>query len=92
MRINSIPPKEIYSRYVCSREQMTPISAPSMGTDKVELSQTAKTFSSALKAAKETFAQTDVSRSERIAAIKQQIENNTYSVPAIKVAEKILGE
>lgn len=92
MRINSIPPKEIYSRYVCAREQMTPLSTYSMGTDKVELSQTAKSFSSALKAAKEAFGQTDISRNEKIAALKQQIENNTYSVPAIKVAEKMLGE
>lgn len=71
---------------------MTPISSYSMGTDKVELSQTAKSFSSALKAAKEAFSQTDVSRSQKIASLKQQIENNTYSVPAMKVAEKMLGE
>ncbi len=92
MRINSIPPKEIYSRYVCARELQPMVMQQSFGTDKVELSDTAKTFSSALKAAKESFASADVSRNEKIEAIKKQISENTYFVPAYKVAEKMLGE
>ena len=92
MRINSIPPKEIYSRYVCAREMQPVVIQQSFGADKVELSDTAKTFSSTLKAAKEAFASTDVSRNEKIDIITRQINENTYFVPTYKVAEKILGE
>ena len=89
MRVNSIPPKEIYSRYLCVREVQPATVCRVMGTDHVELSSTAKSFSATLKSAREALSAQDPARAARISAIKQQIENNTYYVPAEKVAEKI---
>ena len=60
-----------------------------MMSDQVELSATAKSFSATLKSARETLAAQDPARLARISAIKQKIDNNTYYVPADKVAEKI---
>jgi|GEM_PF-1144355 len=91
MRINSIPPKEIYSQYMLVRDIQPLAASQTMVADKVEISDTAKSFSATLRAAKEAFGVQDASRSEHINLIKQQIENKTYSVSADQVADKILG-
>ena len=91
MKINSIPPKELINQYIHVREKAVTESQES-GTDKTELTSEAKTFSAALKAAKETM---DVRTSEEmkhINKVAKQVETNTYSVSGDKVAEKILGE
>ncbi len=89
MRVNSIPPKEIYSQYLCVRDIQPVVTTRTMMSDQVELSATAKSFSAALKSARETLQAQDPARLARINAIKQKIDNNTYYVPADKVAEKI---
>lgn len=89
MRVNSIPPKEIYSRYLCAREVQPVTTSRAMGTDHVELSSTAKSFSATLKSAREALSVQDPARAARISVIKQKIESNTYFVPAEQVAEKI---
>ena len=91
MRINSIPPKELYNKYIHVREKPT-AEQPVHSTDKAELTTDAKTFSSALKAAKESMSVRTPEDMERINQIAEQVKNNTYSVPGSKVAEKILGK
>ncbi|MEL7608382.1 MAG: flagellar biosynthesis anti-sigma factor FlgM [Bacillota bacterium] len=91
MRINSIPSKDLYYQYVyMSGKTTTPISYASK-TDKVELTDQAKTFSATLKAAKEMIGTRDASEQSRIESIRRQINAGTYSIPGDKVAEKILG-
>ncbi len=89
MRVNSIPPKEIYSQYLCVRDIQPVTTNRVMLADHVELSSTAKSFSATLKAAREALNVQDPARAARISAIKQKVDNNTYFVPAEKVAEKI---
>ena len=89
MRVNSIPPKEIYSQYLCVRDVQPVTKNRVMLADHVELSSTAKSFSATLKAAREVLNVQDPARTARISTIKQKIDNNTYYVPAEKVAEKI---
>jgi hypothetical protein len=65
--------------------------APSM-SDKTELTEGAKTFSAALKAAQETMETRTPEEIAHINDVAEQLRNNTYSVPGYKVAEKILGK
>lgn len=91
MRINSIPPKELYNKYIHVHEKSTPDQAK-QATDKAELTSEAKTFSAALKEANKAM---DVRTPEELARINQvadQVNNNTYFVSGKQVAEKILGK
>jgi anti-sigma28 factor (negative regulator of flagellin synthesis) len=87
VRINSIPPKELLTQYVHVRERLT-VQAPASGVDKTELTEGAKTFSTALKESLETRTPDETARLNQIAA---QVKNGTYTVPGYKVAEKIMG-
>ncbi|MFA5675335.1 MAG: flagellar biosynthesis anti-sigma factor FlgM [Christensenellales bacterium] len=91
MRIDSIPPKDLLRQYTHIREtKPAPAAAP--GADRAELTEGAKMFSNALKEAMDMM---DVRSPEELAHINQvagQIRNDTYSVPGVKVARKILGK
>ena len=91
MRINSIPPKELLTQYVHVREKMA-ADRPASGVDKTELTDGAKTFSTALKMVKESLSARTPEETARINQIAAQVRNNAYSVPGYKVAEKILGK
>lgn len=91
MRINSIPPKDLYLQYVNSARDISPIAPrPSLGVDKVELTDGAKTFSAVLRAAKAGIGDEAVSAS-KVEGVKRRIESNTYNIPGYAVAEKMLG-
>ncbi len=91
MRIDSIPPKELLSKYIHVREKMAePVKTSA--ADEAQLTQEAKTFSAALKAAKESLETRSPVEAARIAEVARQVKEGTYSVPSIKVAEKILGK
>lgn len=92
VRINSIPPKELYYQYVHVKEKAAPVVSQNLTSDKVELTSDAKTFSVALKAAKDSIDVRTPVETNRIEQIRQQIKNGTYSVPGFKVAEKMLGK
>ena len=91
MRINSIPPKELLNKYIHVREKST-ANTPASSVDKTELTSEAKTFSTALKAAKEAIETRTPEELKRIEEVKKQLADGTYSVPGEKVAEKILGK
>lgn len=91
MRINSIPPKELLNQYVHVREKLSVYSPPS-GIDRTDLTDGAKTFSTALKTVKESLSVRTPEETARINQIAAEVRNNTYSVPGYKVAEKILGK
>ncbi len=91
MKINSIPPKELLNKYIHVREKETEANQCS-GTDKAEFTSEAKTFSMAFKAAKEAMEITTPQQIQHINQVKQQVDNNTYSVSGKQVAEKILDK
>lgn len=92
MRINSIPSKDLYLQYVSNtRDMYSAVAArPSMGTDKVELTDGAKSFSAALRAAKGVAVSEPASQA-KVEGIMKRIQNNDYNIPGEAVAEKMLG-
>ncbi len=90
MRVNSVNPSDLFRQYVV-RPKMTSEQAAPM-SDKTELTDGAKTFSSALKAAQELMGTRTPTEIAHMNNVAEQIRNNTYSVPGYKVAEKILGK
>lgn len=89
MRVNSVNPSDLFRQYVVRPTMAVDQAAPM--SDKTELTDGAKTFSAALKAAQELVEQRTPAELAHINEVAQQIRNNTYSVPGYKVAEKILG-
>lgn len=90
MKVNSIGPSELIKQYAV-RPKMAAEERPYV-SDKTELTDGAKTFSTALKAAQELM---DTRTSEQVARINEvteQIKNGTYSVSGVKVAQKIIGQ
>ena len=90
MRIDSIPPKDLFKQYVHIKENK-PTAAAASGTDKAELTAGAKVFSTALKEAMDMMDVRSAEQTAHIDDVAEQIRNNTYSVPGINVAKKILG-
>jgi anti-sigma28 factor (negative regulator of flagellin synthesis) len=64
----------------------------SSSTDQAELTTEAKTFSAALKAAREAIETRTPEELSRIDEVAKQIADGTYSVPGDKVAQKIFGK
>ena len=62
-------------------------SASLIGNDKVEFSENAKIFSTALKAARDI---PDV-RTEKVEGLRKSIADGTYRIDSNKVAEKIIN-
>ena len=58
-----------------------------IGSDKVEFSQNAKSFSAALKAAKEL----PEVRTEKVEALRKAISEGTYRIDSNAVAEKLIS-
>jgi anti-sigma28 factor (negative regulator of flagellin synthesis) len=90
VRINSIPPKELLTQYVHVRDRLA-VETPSSGMDKTELTDDAKTFSTALKSVKESLETRTPDETARLNQIAAQVKNGIYTVPGYKVAEKIMG-
>ena len=91
MRINTLPPTELFTKYIHVQNKQTAFVSAS-AVDKTELTSEAKTFSSTLKAAKEAMSVRTPAQTERINQIAQQIRDNTYSVSGKDVARKMLGK
>lgn len=91
MRINSIPPKELLSQYIHVRE-VAAVESPVSSTDQAELTSEAKTFSAALKAAREAIETRTPEEQSRIEEVAKKIADGAYSVPGDTVAQKIFGK
>ena len=91
MRIDSIPPKELISQYIHVRER-APVDTPVASADKAELTSEAKTFSAALKAARDAIESRTPEEQKHIDEVAKAIADGTYSVSGEKVAQKILGK
>jgi negative regulator of flagellin synthesis FlgM len=87
MRINGNPNiQSVLKSYGQNVKKTEDVEKSSYVNDKVEISDEAKEYQIAMQAAK-----TDSSdRSEKVAAIKAQVESGTYKVSAEALAEKIL--
>ncbi len=87
IKVNSGP--KIFGEYKTTK---TSVASPSKGSilesDKVDFNQDAVMFSDALKAAKAGF-EKPVDQS-RLAELKSQVQNGTYSKDSMAVAKKIL--
>lgn len=87
MKINQVNRiAEIYG--ATSKRKVTSKNEKVGEKDKLEISNTAKYFQVALKAAKDS---PDI-REEKVEQIKQQIETGTYNVSAEEVAKKMMAE
>lgn len=91
MKINSVTPSEMLYQYVSVRDKQAASRNAPVAADKVEITGDAKTFSAALKKAKEQMDAGMVNQT-RIEELRQQIADGTYHVPGYMVAGKILGE
>lgn len=92
MKINSNTPGNIgklYQSYQTRTEQTEKkAGANSVGSDSLQLSEQAKKIHELIKDAKDL----PEIREEKIARIKEEIANNTYNIPAHKVAAKMLAQ
>lgn len=91
MKINRIPPSNVINKYIHSRENIQVDSKPAQATDKVELTKESKTFSAALKQAKESVATRTPQETKRIEEVTRQVRDGSYNVKGEDVAAKILG-
>ncbi len=91
MKIDSISTNRIYTNLIKIQEKPQISYNHTTGSDRVEFSKEAVTYTTALKAAKQAMETTDADRLRKINTIKQQIESGTYNVSGEDIAEKILG-
>ncbi|MGI6192277.1 MAG: flagellar biosynthesis anti-sigma factor FlgM [Christensenellales bacterium] len=89
MRINSIPPKDLISS-MRVRERFI-VDKPASHAERAELTSEAKTFTAALRAAKEAIEMEPAANQRRVEEIAQRIANGTYHVSGTDVARKMLG-
>lgn len=90
MRIDSVPPNELLSRYN-SVKGKAPVNREIAVKDEAELTGQAKAVSVALKTVKASMELRTPEELAHIQKVAQQVKNKTYSVSSRKVAEKILG-
>lgn len=90
MRVNSVNPSDLFRQYVV-RPKMAVEQTESV-SDKTELTEGARTFSTALKAAQESMETRTPGELSHINNVTEQIRNNTYFVPGYAVAQKILSK
>lgn len=90
MRINSIPPRDLYYQYVHVQTNQPTMARPTQGADKVELTGEAKSFTAALKAAKESLRAQEPSAA-RIDSLQAQVQSGAYEISGYDVAGRILG-
>ncbi|MGI6151269.1 MAG: flagellar biosynthesis anti-sigma factor FlgM [Christensenellales bacterium] len=90
MRINSIPPKDLINSSMRVRERLI-VDKPATLAERAELTSEAKTFTAALRAAKEAIEMEPVKNQNRVEEITKKIADGTYRVSGEDVARKMLG-
>lgn len=74
------------SNYKSTKIQPAKKETPSLGSDKLEISESSRLFASALKAATEAPAE----RADKVASIRDQIAAGTYKANSAAIADKLL--
>lgn len=90
MRIHSIPPKDLINSSTRVRERLI-VDKPVAYSERAELTSEAKTFTAALRAAKEAIEMEPAVNQRKVEEISQKIANGTYHVSGEDVARKMLG-
>ncbi len=90
MKINRIPPSKIINQYIHLRENMPTENKAEQSTDKVELTKDSKTFSAALKSAREAIRTRTPEELKKINEVAKMIQESEYSVSGEDVAAKML--
>lgn len=91
MKINSIPQKDMYYKYVHVRRGGATTGASGTHTDRVELTSDARTFAATLKNARAALDGSSGTPQGRLDELREQIANQSYSISGEDVAAKILG-
>lgn len=92
MKINSIPPSNILESYKGKPVKSVQKSEQNVESDRVELSDEAKSFASVIQQVKNSLDTRIDSENKHIEEVAAQVANGTYKVDSSKVADKILGE
>lgn len=90
MKINGPQPNAVTQVYLGKVNKAAQSAATDgvKGTDKVELSADVE----AIQSAKQAIADAPAVREDKVEALRKQIEQGTYQVPAEKIADKMLSE
>lgn len=95
MKINGLQPHNVYVSFSKEEKEKKTVKEPSGqagSSDRVEISAEAAGRSEAERLAQKiTDTPADTGRAERLDAIKKQVQDGTYQVPAEQVAGSILG-
>jgi flagellar biosynthesis anti-sigma factor FlgM len=91
LKINSIPPSNMVENYKSKTQRSTPVQESGYLSDRVELSEGAKSFASVIQEVKSKLDERDEGEKKHLKDVSEQIANGTYRVDSSKVAEKILG-
>jgi len=90
MKIPPIAPQPIIKKYEGAAAQ--PLRGRSVqGKDEVGLSDGAVTFSAAMRSARAALTEEGPAYEQRLADLKQRIDEGTYRVPGDQIAERILS-
>lgn len=91
MKINSVPPSDIVKNYKLNSVQSAQKSEQKFVSDRVELSDEAKSFASVIQEVKNRLDIQSESEKKHAEDVSDKISKGTYSVDSSKVAEKIMG-
>ncbi len=86
MKIGSVPRMNNVNPYTEVARKNKIAAQNTMGTDKAEFSENARLFAATLQAAKDI----PEVRTDRVNALKEQIDSGSYHVAAEDIAEKLL--
>jgi flagellar biosynthesis anti-sigma factor FlgM len=90
MKIAPVSAQQIMKTYGKTRAYGASQVGSGRKTDEVEISNTGKTFASAVKEVKDQLNDT-TARREKVQSVSQQLEAGSYAVDSRLIADKILG-
>ncbi len=91
MKINSIPSSNMVESYKGKTVQPVEKTQQSYKSDRVELSDDAKSFAAVIQDVKDKLDTRTDAEQKRIDEVASQIQNGTYNVNKTDIAEKMLG-
>lgn len=91
MKINSIPSSNMVESYKGKPVKPVEQAQQSYKSDRVELSDEAKSFSAVIQEVKDKLDVRTSGEKRHLDDVARQIEDGTYDVDSSKIAEKMLG-